>query len=277
MSTYQNERTKAAIRLRQVEDELANAKSELQHQDSLSSTDRIQLQVARDNAISEQGQLSREQDRLDRLITWEKETSSAEATIKASRKKIAVAQKELAGLEKQQGKLAEKLSKVTGEIDGYRGQSQADEQAAASAYAAAMAADDAAAEQRALAQLDRVSEAAEGNERKIARLQTVATALEQELAKVVSAQTEAAQQLGVLEHEQMTAVRLRLASEWDKAAQSMIDLGARLAATARFGAGRSTVLDDLHIPLLSPEGPSSVNGFEVGRRSEQIGRDELAA
>ncbi|MDQ3201197.1 MAG: hypothetical protein M3Q94_03360 [Pseudomonadota bacterium] len=275
MSNYQTERTKASARLRQVEQSLTDAKRGLQHEASLSSDERIRLREARDNAMSEKGQLEIEMSRLDRLIIWQRDIDNADATIKTSRKKIVVAQKETAKLGSNREKVAARLAKVNVELSQLQGQASQSEQAAARDYAAALASGDEGAERAAEAKLERAADAVDGAQRAALRQQPMINALTSELQSIEDAQAEAVRQLQLLEQEQLSAVRLKLIADWDAAAKALIELGGKLSAVGSFGAGSSTILDDLHIPLLGLDASGSINRQEIDRRASTIQRSDL--
>ncbi|MEO4012265.1 hypothetical protein [Pseudomonas rossensis] len=275
MSNYQSQRTQAANRLRQVEQDLAAACDDLRHEDTLSGLERIQLHEARDNATSEQGNLKRELYRLDKLITWQRDTENADATIKASRKKIIVAQKEITKLDSTREKVDGKLAKVSGEISQLQARAVEGEQNAAKDYAAALAKGDDGAEQAAQIKLERAGEAVDDAQRKALRQQPIVNALTVELAAIDSAKAEALEQLQALENEQLNAVRLKLIAEWDAAAKALIGLGGKLSATARYGSGTTTLLDDLHIPLFSLGSRDSINRQEIDSYASTVTRADL--
>lgn len=281
MSSYQTNRTKAANRLKQVEIELddcrINVSAEKAKPSDTGETLR-RLVCVRDDAMSEQGQLEREIDRLDQLIAWERDAAVAEATIKSSRKKIAVAQKELVSLDGRREKIQGRLSKIAGELDELQTKAADGEKAAAQVYAAALAAGDATAEQSAQTKLERAGDLVDEAQRKAARQQPTVNALKAEAENIDQERTLARALLSEMESDQLNAVRLMLSVEWDAAAQSLIAIAARLTTASRLSGGSSTRFDALHIPLLAPTSASrSINHQEVDRLADGLTRDDLLA
>ncbi|WP_426143193.1 hypothetical protein [Pseudomonas sp. DWP3-1-2] len=275
MKNFQTQRTQAASRLRQVEQDLDAARDGLRHEDTLSGLKRIQLHEARDNAMSEQGHLQRELNRLDQLINLQRDTENADATIKTARKKIIVAQKEITKLDSNREKVAGKLAKVTGEITQLQTRAVEGEQNAAKDYAAALASGDDEAEQAAQTNLERAGDAVDDAQRKALRQQPIVNALTAELTAIDSAMAEAVEQLRTLEQEQLYAVRLKLIKEWDAAAKALIELGGKLSAVGRYGSGTSTLLDDLHIPLFGLGTRDAINRQEIDSYASTVGRADL--
>lgn len=273
MSNYQAERTKTANRLQQVESDLAILVAERAHIHEGEAMSRLQCAVG--NAMSERGSLQIEVNRLDRLITWQRDMGNADAILKTSRKKISVAQKEIARLDSNQEKVAGKLAKVSGEIAQLQARASDSEQAAAKDYAAALASGDDSAEQAAQAKLERTGDAVDEAQRKATRQQPVIDALNSELASINAAHAEASEQLEEINHEQLAATRHKLCAEWDVAAKAMIALGARLAAASRLSGHNSNPLDDLLIPMFALDGARTVGGFEIDRLSDSISRGDL--
>ena len=275
MTNYQAERTQAAIRLRQVEQDLATAREALRYEDTLSGLKRIQLHEARDNAMSEQGNLQRELSRLDQMITRQRDVENADATIKSAKKKIIVAQKEITKLDSNREKVAGKLAKVSGDIAQLQTRAVEGEQNAAKDYAAALAGGDEGAEQAAQTKLERAGDAVDEAQRKASRQQPMVNALTAELASIDIAKAEAIEHLQALEEEQLYAVRLKLIGEWDTAAKALIELGGKLSAAGRYGSGTSTLLDELHIPLFGLGTRAAVNRQEIDRYASTVGRADL--
>jgi chromosome segregation ATPase len=254
---------------------LATARADLQHEATLSSDDRVELHAARDNAISEKGQLEREVYRLDQLIAWQRNTESADATIKTARKKITVAEKEIAKLASNREKVAGKLAKVSSEITQLQTRASENEQAAAKDYAAVLASGDDSAEQTAQAKLERAGDAVDEARRKATRQQPVIDALSSELASIDAAYTEASEQLQEIQREQMAATRYKLCTEWDVAAKAMIELGARLTAASRISGNGISPLGDLLIPMFGLDGERTVGRFEIDQLTDSISRGNL--
>jgi hypothetical protein len=272
MSNNKTDLAKANKRLAQVIIELAEAKAAFS--DPAREHERVQLKVALDDAQGEQNSLQAQVLMLERLIKRDADIADADATIKACRKKIAVAAKDLSSLEAKRAKVTDKLNKVVGEVEQVTAKAVEGEKLAAQAYAEALSTGDASAEQAAQTKLERASDLVDEAQRKEARQQTIVTAMQNELSSIESAVASAVQAVADLETEQLEALRAKLSSDWNGAARALAALGGQISALGRGVPGRSTLLDDLHIPLLNADS-RSVDKYDIDREAGQISRASL--
>lgn len=256
-----------------IPDQLSQLEKDLAKANTFERSPIFKLKDHRDTIFSERGQLQRANNELERVIQWETQIAEAPGILKAVLKKIVAAEKDLAKHQVARDKLAAKLSSLKDAAAVAQVKAGDAEQAAAKAYAAAMAAGDEAAEATALAKLEKASEEVRAMASRASS--AVTAALETELSSLDAAVEAATEVLVELEGEQIKAARARLGAEWDAAATALIEVGAKLYAAGAITGSTHGFFDSLHIPLTAKTGRCLINARCIERGAEPITREVL--
>lgn len=217
----------------------------------------FKLKNERDQITTEKGELQRQNIALERVIRWEKQLADAPQVIKAAPKKILAAQKDLAKQGLSRERLSAKLNVLKAESARSHAQAIEGEQAAAKAYAAAMAAGDDTAETAALGKLEHASSEVRASAGRNSNM--VIAALEAELQSLDAGIELAKSVLQELELEQLYAIRCKLAADWDKAARVLLEVGAKLHVVQARARISTNFFQSIQIPLSSRVGLGEIN------------------
>lgn len=213
---------------------------------------------------------------LVKLADWEEGHKQAPAAIKSARKAMDVAESEGLALKGKRDQVAEKLARLRGaqrkELEG----AETKEQEAAAQYAAALTAGDDSAESRAESALQAASEALNSLKRGRSGVTAVAQTLASELEKLDERLGDASQQQEQARLDLLRAARYLWAGRLEQAAREVTRIAAHVAAAEK-ALGWHSSMDDIHLPLLAPTGPSYLDKRYIREVSAGLGIEQLTA
>lgn len=212
---------------------------------------------------------------LRREIQWEQGVSTSSAAIKAGRKEMDRIGEELSKLQTKRGKLVGKLDKLKADSQQETSLAEDAQRKAAKRYAEAMSSGDEAAEQQALAEMDRASQALESKVQGGSRQAVLMSALSSEIEGIDGATKDAAERLEATRRSLLQAIRYKWAARLNEASEQLADIAANLYAAEK-ALGMQNPLDELKLPLQTPGGLSYRGASHVREAAALISLDQLA-
>lgn len=194
---------------------------------------------------------------LDKKLRFYEQVSETDTAIRLASKARATAREEARALAARRDQLAAKIATLQTELDTASARASQAEQAAAQAYARAVANGDDKDQQAAAAALRSAQHDAEAAELQAQRQQPVLEALEGEAGKLEAQHAEAETRVKAALDELSCALRVKHAVEWDDAVDQLARIGARILAAAQLSGDSGYYLfRDLEVRRMAPESGS---------------------